>query len=122
MIGWFTAVQVVVALAAGLVSLARALLRRPPDDLALLGLALVELLLVAQAVVAIVAPGAGNPPTGSPLEFWLYLGTAILIPPLAVLWALVERSRWSSVVLAVAAVAIAVMVYRMHQIWTVQLA
>jgi hypothetical protein len=45
--------------------------------------------------------------------------TALLIPPAAVFWALIERnSRWSTVVLAVAALSIAVMLVRMHQIWT----
>jgi len=37
-------------------------------------------------------------------------------------WALVDRSRWSNVVLAAAVFAVAVMVYRMLQIWTVQTA
>ncbi len=52
----------------------------------------------------------------------MYLGTAALIPPAAVLWALTERTRWSTVVLGVAGLAIAVMTYRMNQIWNVQLA
>ena len=44
----------------------------------------------------------------------------MIIPPVAVLWALVERSRWSTVVVGVACLAIAVMLYRMQIIWTVQ--
>ena len=40
----------------------------------------------------------------------------------AVLWALMERSRWSTVILGVAAIAVAIMVWRMHVIWTVQIA
>jgi hypothetical protein len=34
-----------------------------------------------------------------------------------VFWALIERTRWSTVVLGVAGFAIAVMVVRMAQIW-----
>jgi hypothetical protein len=117
----FTLVQVAVAVVVGLICVAFGLTRRPPNDVTLIGLALVELLLVAQVVVAIVAPGAGNPPIGNPVEFAVYLITALIIPPLAVFWGLIERSRWSSVVLGVAALAVAVMVYRMQQIWAVQL-
>ena len=44
----------------------------------------------------------------------------MLIPPAAIFWALVDRGRWSTVVCGVAALAVAVMVFRMFQIWTVQ--
>ena len=122
MVEWFTWVQVAVALIAGLGSVVLGLLGRVPDDFTLGAALLVEVLLVAQLVVAIIAPGVGNPPTGNLLEFYVYLISAIIIVPLAGFWALIERSRWSTVVLGVAGLAIAVMVYRMHQIWTVQVA
>ena len=54
------------------------------------------------------------------LEFYTYLVSALLLPPAAALWALLERNRWSTVVLGVAAFAVGVMVYRMLQIWTVR--
>jgi hypothetical protein len=95
---------------------------RKPADLTILAVALVELLLLAQVVISIIAPFAGNPPTGNLGEFWVYLATACLMPPAAIAWALTDRSRWSTVVLGVAALAIAVMAYRMNQIWNVQLA
>lgn len=120
MISVFTIVQVAVAVAAGLLCVVLGLANRRPSDLSVGSLALVELLLVAQVVVAIVAPFAGNSPSGSPLEFWVYLVSAVLIPPAAVFWALVERSRWSTVILGVAALSVAVMVWRMQVIWTVQ--
>ena len=69
MILWFTILQVVVACAAGLLCLVLGLAGRRPSDLSVGSLALVELLLVIQVVVAIVAPLAGNPPTGSLLEY-----------------------------------------------------
>lgn len=120
MISVFTIVQVAVAVAAGLLCVILGLANRRPSDLSVGSLALVELILVAQVVVAIVAPFAGNSPSGSPLEFWVYLVSAVLIPPAAVFWALVERSRWSTVILGVAALSVAVMVWRMQVIWTVQ--
>ncbi len=121
MILWLTVVQVAVAVAAGLLCVGIGIAGRRPSDVTVGALALVEVLLVVQVVVAIVAPLAGNPPTGDPLEFWVYLVSAVLLPVGAVLWALMERSRWSTVILGVAALAVAIMVWRMHVIWTVQI-
>ena len=122
MILWFTLAQVAVAVVAGLLCIVLGLAGRRPSDLTVGALALLELLLIAQVVVAIAAPFLGNPPTGSLLEFWVYLVSAVLLPPAAVAWALLERSRWSTVIMGITALAVAVMVWRMHVIWTVQLA
>ncbi len=122
MILWLTIVQIVVAIAAGVFCLIAGLAGRRPSDFSVGALALVEVLLVVQVVVAIVAPLTGNPPTGDLLEFWVYLVSAVLLPIGAVLWALMERSRWSTVILGVAALAIGVMLWRMQVIWTIQVA
>jgi len=122
MIEWFTLVQVAVACAAGLLCVVLGLAGRTPADITNGATALVEVLLIGQLVLAIVAPLTGNTPTGSSLEFWVYLVTALLLPALAIFWGLVERNRWSTVILGVACFAVAVMVFRMHQIWFVQLA
>ncbi|MEY2847491.1 MAG: hypothetical protein RI885_156 [Actinomycetota bacterium] len=122
MIEWFTTAQVVVAVIAGLGCLVLGFAKRAPDDFTLGATALVELLLLAQLVIAITAPAVGNTATGSVLEFYVYLVSAILLPPLAAVWALVDRTRWSTVVLGVVCLAVAVMVYRMHEIWFVQVA
>ncbi|MFC9917811.1 hypothetical protein [Agromyces binzhouensis] len=120
MIEWFAYAQIAVAVVAGLLGIVLGLAGRVPNDLVLGSLALVELLLIGQVVTALVAPAVGNPPTGSLLEFWVYLVSAVLLPPAAALWALIDRGRWATVVCGVAALAVAVMVYRMLQIWTVQ--
>ena len=122
MILWFTLVQVGIAVLAGLVAITAGLVGRRPGDVTVGSLALIELLLTVQIVVAIIAPFAGNPPSGSLLEFWTYLVSAALVPVAGAAWALIERSRWSTVIMGVAALAVAVMVWRMHIIWTVQLA
>lgn len=89
-----------------------------PNDYSL-GLTLLgALLLLVQMVWAIVAPFTGNPPIGDPLEFWLYLIVALALPIGASVWALVDRTRWANLVLAVVNVAIAVMTLRMLSIWT----
>ena len=122
MIEWFTTVQIVVAVLAGLLCLVLGLAGRTPADLTMGSLVLVEVLLVIQLVIAIIAPFAGNPPTGDLVEYYIYLISALLIPPAAIVWGLVDRSRWSTVVLGIAALAIAVMVYRMQEIWLHQVA
>ncbi|QAY60750.1 hypothetical protein ET475_12660 [Microbacterium protaetiae] len=120
MILWFTIVTLVVAVAGGALGVVLGLAGRRPSDLTVGALALLEALLIAQVVIAIIAPLAGNPPTGSLLEFWVYLVSTVLLPPAAVVWALVERSRWSTVILGIAGLAVAVMVWRMQVIWSVQ--
>lgn len=122
MILWFTYVQVAVAVLGGLLCLILGLAGRRPSDYTVGALALLEVLLIAQVVIAIVAPFVGNLPTGSALEFWVYLVSAALLPPAAVIWALLERSRWSTVIMGIAALSVAVMVWRMHAIWTIQIA
>lgn len=120
MIAGYTTVLIAVSAIAGVLAAALGLIGRRPSDASLAGAALTELLLVAQLVVAIVAPLAGNHPTGSIVEFYAYLISALIIPPAAIAWALVERTRWATVVVGVACLAIAVMVVRMQIIWTVQ--
>ena len=120
MIEWFAWVQVAIAVGGGLLCIGLGLLGRKPTDLSMGAAALVELLLLAQLVVAIVAPFTGNTASGSQLEFYTYLVSALLVPVAAAIWALIERSRWSTVILGAACLAVAVMLYRMLQIWTVQ--
>ena len=122
MIFWFTLIQVALAVVSGLVAVIDRLYGRRPGDVTVGGLALVLLLLLAQVVLAVLSPLWGNVPAGSALEYWVYLVSAVLLPPAAVAWALIERSRWSTVIMGIAALAVAVMVWRMHVIWTVQVA
>lgn len=122
MVEWFTLVQVAVAVAAGLFCVAAGLLNRPPSDLTIGATAIVFVLLIGQVVVALIAPVVGNMASGSLLEFWTYLVSAALLPPLATFWALIERNRWSNVILGVVCFAVAVMVWRMNEIWFVQVA
>ena len=120
MIEWFSWLQLAIAVPAGLLCVVLGLLGRKPTDLTMGATLLVELLLIVQLGVALVAPLVGNAATGSLLEFYTYLISAILLPVAAGFWALIERSRWSTVLLGVACLSVAVMIYRMVQIWTVQ--
>ena len=118
MILWFTVVQLVVAVVAGLLCVTLGLAGKRPSDVSVGSLALVELLLVVQVVVAIVSAFAGTPAQGDPLEYGVYLVSAVLLPIGGVIWALLERSRWSTVILGAVALALAVMIWRMQVIWT----
>jgi hypothetical protein len=122
MIEWLEYVTIAAAIIAGLLCLVFGLIGKIPNDYTLGATVFVEVLLVVTLVVVLIAPAFGNLPTGSGLEFWVYLISALLLPPAAIFWALLDRSRWSTVVLGVACFAIAVMVYRMGQIWFVQIA
>ena len=122
MIEWFLWAQLVVGIPGGLLCIVLGLAGRKPNDLTMGAAALVTVLLLVQIVISALAPVFGNVATGNALEFWVYLVTAFIIPPLAIVWGLVDRSRWSTVVLGVAILAVAVMLYRMYQIWFVQTA
>lgn len=120
MIDWFTTLLVIVASIAAVLGVILGLLGRVPGDLVMGATALVFVLLLVQLGISIVAPLAGNHPTGSLLEFWVYLVSATLLPAAGGFWALLERSRWSTVILGIANLSVAIMAYRMWQIWTVQ--
>ena len=117
MIVWFGIAQIVVALLAMLVCIVEYARKRGPNDYTLGATLLVGVLLVAQLVVGFVQPGAGNPAEGDPLEFWMYLIVALLLPFGAAFWALVDRKRTANLVLVVVNFAVAVMLYRMMVIW-----
>ena len=122
MIQWLTFGEIGLAVLAGLICLIVGLAGRTPSDLTNGATLCLEALLLGQLVVAIVSPATGNQPTGSLLEFYIYLITALIIPPAVVFWGLVERSRWSTVILGVACLAVAIMLFRMYQIWFGQVA
>ena len=122
MVEWFMVLQVTVAVIAGLFCVVMGFAGRLPNDYTLGATAAVFVLLLGQLVVSLIAPAVGNYATGSLLEFWMYLISALLLPPLAAFWALIERNRWSNVILGVVCLAVAVMLWRMNEIWFVQLA
>jgi hypothetical protein len=80
------------------------------------GGAVVEAVLVVQAVVAGVLAATGSPDVDAVL-LWGYVLTQLLILPIAAAWAFAERTRWSSVVLLLAAFTVAFLEYRLLQIW-----
>lgn len=120
MIEWFSYSVIALAVVATLVSAGFAIAGSPPNDYTLGLTALLGLALLAQVVITILLQLAGGGPTGDIVEFWAYLATAVVLAPAAIGWGLIERSRWATIALAVLGFSLAVMVYRMHEIWFVQ--
>jgi hypothetical protein len=79
---------------------------------------LLELLLLAQGVVAAVGVAGGHRPAEL-ATFVAYLGSVVLLPVAGVLWARTEPTRWAGTVLGVAALAVAVMLWRLLDLWEV---
>jgi hypothetical protein len=121
-IEWVTWVIVAIAIAQALVSVGFAIAGHPPNDYTLGLTLLLAIAMIAQVVITISLQLSGVRPTGDIVEFWAYLATAVLLAPAAIVWGLIERSRWSTVALAVVGFSLAVMEYRMHEIWFVQVA
>ena len=119
MIEWLYWLQLGVAILAGFLAVGFAIAKRTPNDYTLGSIVLLGVLLLVQMIVALFQPALGNSPTGSLLEFWMYLVTAFLMVVAGAVWALVERSMMSNVMLGLLAGSIAVMLVRMDVIWTV---
>jgi hypothetical protein len=106
----------VVALLVAALGVASTLARRRIGLLHLAGAALLEALLLVQAGAAVVALLRGHRPEDA-ATFSGYLAGVVLLPVAGVLWARGEPTRWAGTVLAVAALVVAVMVWRLLQLW-----
>ena len=113
----FFLVGTIVCLLSAVLCIGAALLRQPPNDITILSVAAVELFLLVHTVAAAVRQLTGEPVLGEAWEFWGYLLTALLIPVGAFWWAVLEKTRWSNLVLAAAGLTVFVMLFRMEQIW-----
>ncbi len=83
----------------------------------LLVLALTEVLVLVQLVIAVVRVIGGSHPD-STVTFLAYAVGELVIVPVGVLWSQAEKSRSSTLVITVAALALAVMTARMFQMWS----
>jgi hypothetical protein len=114
---WFLVAQEIVASGVGALGLLLGMAKRKPSLVSIGALALVELLLLVQLVVSIVLVAGGARAKTDTVEFFSYLVVALIVPVGAGFWALVERTRWSTMVIGVAGFTVAIMQARMEQIW-----
>jgi hypothetical protein len=89
---------------------------RPPGTAALVAAALAEVAVLAQSGVALVVLARGEHPPEVVTSVAYLLGILVVLP-LATAWALIERTRWSGVVILVGALTVAVMTARLQMLW-----
>lgn len=78
--------------------------------------ALLEVGLLVQLVVGIVQLSTDDRQVET-ATFIGYLLTALLVPPIAAFWALLERTRWGPVVMVVGCLTVPVLIVRLRQVW-----
>ena len=113
----FFQIQAWLALFVGLLLLGFGVAKRKPSLISIGALGMVELGLLVQLISTIVMVIGGARAKGDTIEFFAYVLVALIVPLGAAFWALIERTRWSTFVLGVGALTVAIMVVRMHQIW-----
>ena len=117
MIDWLTSAQIIAGLLIGLILLVLGMAKRKPNKYSIGLFSLVEIGLLIQTVASLVLVTGGARAKTDTVEFFAYLFVALVVPIAAGFWALVERTRWSTYIMAAAALTIVVMVFRMQQIW-----
>ena len=118
MFEWAYQLQATFAALVGLFAIFLGLIRRPPSWWSVGSVAVIEGLLLVQLAVSVALVATGNQAKGDTVEFFGYIITALIVPPAAIAWAVLERTRWSTLVLGVAGLTVAIMLVRMWQIWT----
>jgi hypothetical protein len=113
---WLVTAVVTVALLAAASGAVVAVRDRPPGGVTLALAALGALLTVGQSVAAAVDLVQGRRPAET-ATFIGYLVGIVVVLPLAILWALAERTRWSGLVVAVGGFTVAIMTARLVILW-----
>ncbi|TDC01172.1 hypothetical protein E1091_03350 [Micromonospora fluostatini] len=114
--GVLATVTIVLSLVLAGWALVATLRHRPPDRVQFVGLALLEVGLLALTVVALVALGGGERP-GEPGAFFGYVATLVCLPPLAAVLARMEPTRWGSAIVCAICLVTPVVVVRLQQTW-----
>jgi hypothetical protein len=109
---------IVVSLALAAYSLLMTALNRRMGGVLLIGLGLLELLLLLLTGLIVAKLVGGGRPASLPTLLGYLIATPF-IPLAAGFWGALERSRWGPAVIAVAGLAAAVLIVRLHEIWPV---
>ena len=109
---------IVVSLALAAYSLLMTALNRRMGGVLLIGLGLLEILLLVLIGLVVAKLADGGRPASLPTLIGYLIATP-LIPLAAGFWGALERSRWGPAVIAVAGLAAAVLIVRLHEIWPV---
>lgn len=116
MIGWLSTALIVGALLITVSAGLSAVRRRGPNAATIVAAIGTEVLLVGQAVVAVVVSVDGQG-ADEPVLFFSYLVAVLLILPVALLLLWAEPDRFGSLVIVVGGLVLAVLVVRLQQLW-----
>ena len=101
----------------GVAALVLTAVGRAPREYLVIASGVLSILVLVQVLIAIGFLVAGERPD-EPGTFVGYLVIAVILLPLGTLWALAERSRWGTAVLAVACLALVVVLVRLQDLWS----
>ncbi|MEU4770655.1 hypothetical protein [Micromonospora sp. NPDC023644] len=114
--GLLATASIVLSLLVAAWALVATLRHRAPDRAQFVGLAVLEVALLALAALALVALGGGERP-GEPGAFFGYLATLVCLPPLAWVLARMEPTRWGSAIVCAVCLVTPVVAVRLQQTW-----
>jgi hypothetical protein len=114
---WYQA-QLWFGVVAGLLLVVMGLIGRKPSGFSLALVAGSEFGLLMQLIASITLVIMGERAKLDTWEFFGYLIVALMVPAAAAIWALIDRNRWSTVVMGVGILTVTVMLVRMQQIWS----
>ncbi len=118
MLEWWYQAQLWFGVLAGLLLVVMGLIGRKPSGFSLALVAGSEFGLLMQLIASITLVILGERAKLDTWEFFGYLIVALMVPVAAAIWALIDRNRWSTVVMGAGILTVTVMLVRMQQIWS----
>jgi hypothetical protein len=118
MLDWWYQAQLWFGIVAGLLLVVMGLIGRKPSGFSLALVAGSEFGLLMQLIASITLVILGERAKLDTWEFFGYLIVALMVPVAAAIWALIDRNRWSTVVMGAGVLTVTVMLVRMQQIWS----
>jgi hypothetical protein len=120
MLEWWYQAQLWFGVVAGLLLVVMGLIGRKPSGFSLALVAGSEFGLLMQLIASITLVILGERAKLDTWEFFGYLIVALVVPVASAIWALIDRNRWSTVVMGAGILTVVVMLVRMQQIWSGQ--
>ena len=106
-----------VAFVLAIMALVLTILRQRVNNLLFFAAAGLEVILVAQLIIGVLAV-TGTPPAEVDVAVFVgYLIGSVLVPPAAVFWGLSDASRWGTGVVAIGLATVAFLDLRLIQLW-----
>ena len=120
MLEWWYQAQLLFGVVAGLLLVVTGLIGRKPSGFSLALVAGSDFGLLMQLIASITLVILGERAKLDTWEFFGYLIVALMVPMASAIWALIDRNRWSTVVMGAGILTVVVMLVRMQQIWSGQ--